>query len=641
MSSKKLPSHSRSIKPTHIPGGNRQFGFWVFTFVFPLILLGLLEIGIRVVHAGPDLSLFVKEKIGATSFLVMNPDVKGRYFARVTFSPTTSYDYFQMPKPPATFRIFCLGGSTTVGFPYGYAGSFPSFLRQRLVRLFPERRIEIINLGITATNSFTVADIMREIGAYSPDAIIVYDGHNEFYGALGVSSNEAGGRFHWMTSLSLRLLHWRTFVVLRDLYESARSVMKPNDEESSSGTMMEVLARGHEIPYWNAEYQRCLAGFKQNLEDITREGRHLGIPILLGTQASNLRDLPPFVSAVQPDLHAESRLLLHQQINAGIEATLNGDHARALECYLSAAAIDAQYAEAWFRTARAMDSLGRKTDAERAYRHARDLDQLRFRASTDFNDAISSMEDGHGIIVTDIEQAFRAWSPDSLIGSSLILDHLHPTAYGAFLMAKVYAGSMARAGILAPREEWVRRNSVPDSELWDSRTLTPLDEFNAARRIARLTSHWPFTASARTKEQAAEPTILRNIIAQMSEGKLTWERAHVAAAETYEQSGMLHESAREYRTLIDQVPYGVSAYLRLGQIYLREGRIDSASLILQKSLSVEPTYSAAKTVGSIDGAAGRYRDAMRYFDQAAALAGSFEERQEVLQLQAATRRHLR
>ncbi len=68
-----------------------------------------------------------------------------------------------MPKPAGTYRIFCLGGSTTVGFPYWYNGSFPSFLRDRLRRTFPERSIEIINLGMTATNSYTVVDMVRDV----------------------------------------------------------------------------------------------------------------------------------------------------------------------------------------------------------------------------------------------------------------------------------------------------------------------------------------------------------------------------------------------------------------------------------------------------------------------------------------------
>ncbi len=67
----------------------------------------------------------------------MNPEVKSRYFARIGFNPSTSPDMFQMPKPAGTFRIFCLGGSTTVGYPYSFNVAFSSFLRDHLRGVFP------------------------------------------------------------------------------------------------------------------------------------------------------------------------------------------------------------------------------------------------------------------------------------------------------------------------------------------------------------------------------------------------------------------------------------------------------------------------------------------------------------------------
>ena len=160
----------------------------------PLSALGGVELILRSVNYGPDLSLFATEVIGGRAYYIMNPDVKARYFTQVEFSPTTSADYFPVEKQEGTFRIFCLGGSTTVGFPYGYAGSFPLHLRERLRRMFPDRNIEVINLGMTATNSFTALDLATELPAYDPDLIVVYDGHNEFYGALGVASRESVGQ---------------------------------------------------------------------------------------------------------------------------------------------------------------------------------------------------------------------------------------------------------------------------------------------------------------------------------------------------------------------------------------------------------------------------------------------------------------
>ena len=120
------------------------------TIAVPILLFACLELSLRLFNYGPDLSLFIGEAIGGQTYLRMNPEVKSRYFSRFPFTPTTSMDYFMMPKPKGTYRIFCLGGSTTVGYPYWYNGSFSSFLRDRLQRTFPEKAIEIVMKELAA-----------------------------------------------------------------------------------------------------------------------------------------------------------------------------------------------------------------------------------------------------------------------------------------------------------------------------------------------------------------------------------------------------------------------------------------------------------------------------------------------------------
>ena len=233
--------------------------FFGIMIAFPVFLFIFIEGGLRLIGYGPDLSLFTTEVLNGREYHIMNPAVKHRYFSRVAFQPSTSPDYFLVPKPPGTFRIFCLGGSTTVGFPFWYNGAFSSFLRDRLHRVFPDSSIEVINLGMTATNSTTALDMAREIMDYEPDLVIVYDGHNEFYGALGVASRESVGGSRWLSKLSLRLIHLRLFLAMRDAYAIVGQLFA-GDDASSRGTMMEKLARGRYIPYGNDLYNEGLDG---------------------------------------------------------------------------------------------------------------------------------------------------------------------------------------------------------------------------------------------------------------------------------------------------------------------------------------------------------------------------------------------
>lgn len=629
----KLQSHRRKT-PTHNLSRAKRRLFLIFTLGFPFLLFLLLEIGLRVFQYGPNLSLFTIEEIAGKTYHIMDPDVKARYFSRVEFSPNTSPDYFLVPKPTGTFRIFCLGGSTTVGFPYGYVGSFSTFLRDRLKVLFPDRSIEVINLGMTATNSYTVVDIARELVNYQPDLLIVYDGHNEFYGALGIASHEALGGARWLSKAYLRLIHLRTFLLVRDAVTWLRALFASPPSPvlaGTEGTMMERLARGKYIPYGSKAYLDCLGIFKANLEDLKEIAMAHKIPVLISSQVANLRHQPPFISGSSSQLGFEQQHAFEKLFRRGRQEWEKGDFAAALTSFREASAIDSMRADVFYEIARCLDTLGRKQEARAAYIKARDYDELRFRTASDFNEVIRHASDGSSVIFVDIEAAFQNESPDSLIGSNLILEHLHPNTYGYFLMAREYAHAIRDHQFLAPLDEWASRDTVQEKVLWVGRTLTEIDEMCAQRRIAKLTSGWPFRPETVPLDPLAAKSAeggLGQIVERMVRAELTWEQGHVAAAEFYERSGDLEKAEREYRTLANQVPLNVSPHVRLAMVLLKRGNTEEARQTLLNSLSVERTMIAYRALGGLALDGGAFADAILCFENALGLSGSTTERAE-------------
>jgi lysophospholipase L1-like esterase len=509
---------------------------------------------LRLVHYGPDLPLFTREEIRGTTYRIMNPQVKLRYFSRGESNATTSADYFLMPKPSGTYRIFCLGGSTTAGYPYWYNGSSASFLRERLRRTFPARNIEVINLGLTATNSFTVLDMARELTGYEPDLLIVYDGHNEFYGALGVASRETvlGGRI--MINLYIRLIHSRVFLLLRDGYDVLHTMLRGNPDLSKHGITMESLARGKHIPYGSRLYNEGKHTFESNLNDLRDLCREHGIPVILSTQVSNLRGYPPFVSRRPDDLPPEDRQTIDAAITAGEAAVKNHDWETAIGKFTAAASLDSLHAGTRFAIACCLDVSGRRTEALWEYVKARDFDQLRFRASGDFNRLITQMEDSTTVGVADMERLFMAHSPDSLIGNELVLEHVHPNSTGYFLMAGEYAAVMRRRSLLASPDEWARNDTIPDSTFWGERPVTEIDERIAARRTEILTAGWPFVSQQGIVPQPASTDTLGRIAEHFVEGRWGWVETHQAAASFYAGRNEGGNLAREYAILRCQVP---------------------------------------------------------------------------------------
>lgn len=593
---------------------SRRRAFAVITLSIPIAVLVMIELGLRVIGYGPDLSLFTTEVLAGKTHTVMNPDVKNRYFARVTFNPSTSPDYFLIPKPEGTYRIFCLGASTTVGYPYWYNGSFSSFLRDRLRRVFPEKSIEVINVGMTATNSFTVNDMAAELVNYEPDLFIVYDGHNEFYGALGVASNESTGGSRWMTKLHLRAIHLKTFYLMREMFVEARAMIAGKGIERSGGTMMERLAAGQFIPFDSPLYAKGLNTYRENLSDLVALCAARRIPLLLGSQISNLRDLHPFISEHQLHWSTGQRDAFEQHFQTGLSHWKDGSFIDALGSFTDAMHLDSLHAGIYYRIARCLDTLGRKHEALQAYARARDLDQLRFRMSSDFNAAMREAGSQKGAAYVDIERKFKEDSPDSLIGFNLLFEHVHPKSRGYFLIAKEYARSMRELALLASREEWSQRDTVSDETHWNSRCVTPMDELLAIRRTEILTSGWPFVSQTPTVNAVAKDDTLALIVENMTRARWNWGQAHNAAADYYLRRGEWNNAERELLTITNQLPLlEEMPYLKLAHLYINQSRLPAAREQLVSSLAIKPTILAYRALGDIAMREGMAADAVAYY----------------------------
>jgi lysophospholipase L1-like esterase len=85
-----------------------------------------------------------------------------------------------VPKPPGTFRIILLGGSTTHGFGVDDQETIDSHMRAMFERTYPDQRIEVVNLALGGYDSYQVSERMRIDGIeMQPDVVIVNSGIND------------------------------------------------------------------------------------------------------------------------------------------------------------------------------------------------------------------------------------------------------------------------------------------------------------------------------------------------------------------------------------------------------------------------------------------------------------------------------
>ena len=587
-------------RPRTQPSAPRSKTPWTFRLVLiltPIFLLLLLEISARLISPASDTSLFIDTEYNP-DYLTVNQLAGKLYFQGESFGAFGTQDVLRREKPDSTIRIFVLGGSTTAGYPYLYSGTFAAIMKGLLQQSYPGREIEVINLGMTAVNSYTVRDFARECLRYDPDLILIYAGHNEFYGALGSASSQHSlfGTNRTLTLLYLKLKRLRLYQLLQNTILK----LQPKKHSQDSRTLMARMAQNQAIPYHSTLYRKTLTIFQRNLQDIINWTQQQQVPLLLGTLVSNLKDLPPFVSLHDPRVNPQTVEALLKQI----ETTIDQQHyLPALNQLQDLLSYDSTYANAHFLAGRCTEALQQFNQAREYYIKARDYDALRFRASSDLNNIIYQLARQKQVYLTDIDAAFSAHSPNGIAGNNLLLEHLHPNLEGYFLMAKTFAQTILQLRLLNQKHPNLPTPQPlpPDSLIKNQIAVTNLDKQIAEYRMQILTSGWPFTSH--TQYLTLEDFIPRSIVQEQALAVLkktsNYEKAHVYLAEYYRKKGQLELALKEYYTLATTFPINESPLLKMGRLLVKLKQYDQALPILKKGLRLVDDYFSVKWAGTI------------------------------------------
>ncbi|MBN1782384.1 hypothetical protein JW948_14715 [bacterium] len=511
---KQAPAPVHAGRPEPV-SSRKKIIFFSFMLLIPVLVFLLIETGLRLSGLFPPLPLFVSTPDPHSEYFGINTRIGERYFPGGSFTPMPRKDLFLKKKPENGFRLFVLGGSTAAGFPFGNNLTFARILNRRLSDIFPERRIEVVNTAMTAINSHTLTDFMDEILKQKPDALLIYAGHNEFYGALGAGSVESAGRYHGLIRLYLRLQRFRTFIMLR----AAAGRIKPkpvrigNDADPMETTMSRIV-REKTIPKNGAVYERAVSQYRRNLHDVIRKSSRAGVPVIISELVCNLRDQAPFIASEGGSLTA-----------AG---------------------------EAFVR-ARKLETEQRYEEAFRTYEEARDLDQLRFRAPGDINRIIRETAGLYDVPVVPMKAVFEKASPHGLIGNSLMCDHLHPNRAGYFLMADAFYDAMRGIGLI--QQDWPEHER--SGEFYEKNWgFTKLDSTVAALNILHLKGGWPFQKSGPNRvfdlfsPESKEDSIALRIL----KSEATLETGHIELARYFMGRGQFERAFQEYRALVYTVP---------------------------------------------------------------------------------------
>jgi tetratricopeptide (TPR) repeat protein len=570
----------------------KKLVFYIFSLTIAAALVIGLELALRAVHFGSRFELISIEEKGGEKQYRLNPRVGARYFSEHRLLvPELAPETFTFQKKPQTFRVFCLGESTMASFPFENQARVHCLLRDRLSMLFPDKQIEVINVAMSAVSSYTVLDFVRELVHYEPDLFLIYMGHNEFYGALGVGSAQSLGKNRWLINAYLQLQHLKLTQLLRVGIDGLRNMLQPSYPSlHPEQTLMEMIVRERYIAYESEDFRIAQQSFEANLYEIIRIAQKHGAKVLVSTLASNLNGLAPFHSTFSQRLGENEQARWQAEFSLGKRTARQHEHDSALDQFEKAASIDDESAELHFEIARVYEAMGRYDEARRSYERARDLDALRFRAPGIFNTIIRQTGAELQVPVVDMEAAFIQHSSNGIIGNQLLFEHVHPNFDGYMLMAEAFARAIIDNHLLASSDSaHVRCREETAVDMMKRSAVSDLDVAIGNLKIARLVQRWPFRADQLVAEilTAKSDSAITRVAADYINRRIAWDKAHYRLAEHYEKRGEYGRAEREYRSVAKALPSNYYPYFCLANLYFTINQYVEAEAALQDALKCE------------------------------------------------------
>ncbi|MEO2032634.1 MAG: tetratricopeptide repeat protein [Planctomycetaceae bacterium] len=518
---------------------------------------------------------------------------------------------FAQPKPPGTYRIFCVGGSTTFGRPYDDTTSYCGWLRELLATADPSHPWDVINAGGISYASYRVALLMEELVQYEPDLFLIYCGHNEFLEHRTYESVIATPAA--VRGLGAILSGTRTFSALHRLVHAPSS---PNSTELS-GEVDTILDQSVGLDGYTRDdplQQQVLAHYRYNMQRMIDIARSVGAEVMLVTPASNLRECAPFKSehrAFLSEVEARRCQSLLATARTFIDA---GSFQEGLTALDEANAIDDRHAELHYLRGRVLDHLGRHPEAKAEFVRARDEDVCPLRALTPMREIVAEVAAQNDVPLLDFVAIVEAQSDQSIPGENLFLDHVHPTIEGHRLLALELFDLLETQGILTSRADWNEEALAEVIETIEGR----VDAQAHAHALSNLSQ---VLGWAGKRDEAGKLAL------QAVEMDLSNPEAQSLAGCEYARRGDFEQAQKHLERALELKPnprVAVKACDNLGLVFAQQGKFAEAKEQFLQAIKIDPRSAMIyNNLGMIAAEQNDVAEAAEYFQQAVRIEPSY------------------
>lgn len=588
---------SSASKPASSPRGRRWGLKLSAAVVIPVFCLGLVELGLRLSGYGHPTGFFLERKIEGTDYLIPNRLFTHRFFPSGLAREPLPFRMLA-EKPQGTYRIFLFGESAAYGDPdpaYGMG----RFLEALLEIRHPEKEFEVICTAITAINSHAILPIARDCRRHEGDLWVIYMGNNEMVGPFGAGTI-FGKQAPPRSLVKMRLLIGTTR--LGQLISRVTENLGKQEGGPESWRGIDMFME-NKLRYDDPNRLRSYQNFEDNLKEIVETGLGTGIPVLLSTVSTNLRDCAPFVS-IPPALAEADLALWEGQYQTGLDLQARGLPEEALAAFEATAAIESEHAELQFCLGTCYLALGRADEATAAFTRARDLDALAVRADTRINriilDAIEQYRQ-RDLIGLDADAILAGQTADGLTGRETFYEHVHYTVEGNFRLARLMADMVSSRLLSSP-------GTVLDAETefqacadqlaftqWNQKLVwnTALDRVSVSPFISQ-SNHASTTAYFQEKMMEVDQ---KTTHASWGEVRRDYEHALSRRpddtlirwnyAQFLERTGRIPEAIVEGQAICRRLPENAWPHFFVGSLMARQERIREAIRYLKMALQIQ------------------------------------------------------
>jgi len=625
------------------------FGLLVIFVFFGLIELMLGLSGVRPILYDED------PYVGFSSNIPLFVEEAGPDGKAIMATARNKLIHFNMQrfariKPPGTYRIFCLGGSTTQGRPYDDTTSFCGWLRAMLSKADNSHQWDLINAGGSSYASYRVAKLMEELNQYQPNMYIIYSGHNEFLEKRTFEHISATPEA--LRNLATIVCRSRIGTLGKRLIDRISGQSKRSDKKGDllPGEVETILEKtvGPETYHRDEEMQKqVLKNYRYNLRRMTDIARAAGAKVMFVTPASKLRDCAPFKSEHRAGLTDTDRE--HWEVVFGQAKTAYQDREwnKSLTLLDDAATIDDRYAELHYLRGRVLWELERYDEARTAFIRARDEDVCPLRSLSPMWDIVIEVAKEREVPVIDFVTMLEEKAEHGVPGEDLFFDHAHPTIEGNRQLALRLLETMVEEEIVHPVKTWDDAAIAAVKEEVESkldreahgaalRNLATLlkwaGKYEEAHKLALRAeemipkdadTHFHLGASAAKVGRVDEAM---NHYRQALELNPNHPAAHTNLANMLTAQGKFDQAIPHYRYVIQLEPNIALAHYNLGRVLAAQRKFDEAIVCYRQALRLDNKYvKAYSSMGKALAAQGKFDQAVTYHRQALQLKGDYIE----------------